>query len=191
MFGASASHGTTVRNVSLPGLTATATGHPDGNEIMASGEVGYATPLDSTFNLVPFGGLDIGSANQRAFVETGGGVLNLAVAGHTTNSVRSILGTRINGANLTLGDTPISTELKLGWAHEFSDRNPIANETFAGQAGTNFTVSGAPISRDSAVVGLGLAAAIATGANVYLHYEGEFSDISTSHTISGGISFTW
>ena len=188
MVGALASFGTTLRNVSpLPGLAATATGHPTGHTLIAAGETGYAIPLDNLFNLAPFASLELNSDSQGAYSETGGGVLNLTVASHTTTSLRSILGTPLNGVNIPIGDTAISTELKMGWAHEYSDRNPMALESFAGLANTNFTVLGARLARDTGIVGLGLSAAIAPGAAIYLHYYGEFSSISTSNAISGGI----
>ena len=191
LVGGGTSHGTTTRTISLPGLTATAIGQPKSDQMLADAELGYATPLDSTFSLAPFAGVDAASANQHAFSETGAGMLNLAVKARTTTSVRSILGTRLNGTGIALGSMKLNTELTMGWAHQFSTLNPAVSEAFAGQANTSFIVSGAPLARDSAVAGLGLSAKLGADSTISLHYDGQFAGNATSHTITAGVSIGW
>ena len=191
MFGMAYSHGTTIRAITLPGLTATAIGQPKSNQLMGSAEAGYAFPLDATFNLVPFASIALSSTDQHAYAETGAGALNLTFAAHTFDNQRSTIGARLKGTNVALGSTLLMTELKLGWSHEFANLNPSVTATFSSATANSFTVTGAPLPRDAGVIGLGVGTAIADNASIHLRYDGEFSGRSSSNTISGGISIDW
>jgi outer membrane autotransporter protein len=131
--------------------------------------------------------MDVGSVDQHAFTETGAGTLNLGVAAKTLTAAQSVLGTRAS-ADLTLGDLVLNTDFKLGWAHEFSTARRVT-QSFAGSP--SFTVAGASLPGDSAVVGVGVATTLDDGLSAYVHYDGAFAGGDSSSTFSAGIRFGW
>lgn len=191
LIGFSFAQGTTQRAISVPGFTGTAIGKPSTDQILLSAQIGYAEPLDEVFAMAPFVQMDFVSANTGAYSETGAGLLNLAFASRTSNSLRSVIGTRLNGVNVDVLGTMLTTELKLAWAHQLSGRTPIAAAAFTGNAGTSFTVAGAPLPRDAAVVGLGLTTSVADNANIFLHYDGQFAGTFSSNALTAGVAINW
>jgi outer membrane autotransporter protein len=179
--------GDSQRNVSLPGLAATASGRPGNSQALGAVEAGYTMAHGDNISLTPFASMNVGSVNQHAFSETGAGTLNLTVAAQTITAAQSVLGTRA-GADLALGSLVLNTDIKLGWGHEFSTARRII-QAFAGSP--NFTVAGASLPGDSAVVGASVAATLDDGLSAYLHYDGAFAGGESSSTVSAGIRFGW
>jgi outer membrane autotransporter protein len=114
------------------------------------------------------------------------------------SSVRSQLGVRV-GRDLDLADlglgvtagTMVNASLKLGWAHELSDTGRTTAVSFAGTPGTSFAVDGAQRGRDSALVGLGIAARLDETVGTYLRYEGDVNGRDAAHALIGGVRVTW
>jgi subtilase-type serine protease len=180
---------TTRRDVSLPGTRAEARGNSSSTEILGSFEGGYALAL-GTATLTPFVGLSFGSVDQNGFAEIGAGALDLATHKQTLSSVKTALGARLNN-DLTLAGRVFTTDLSVGWSHEFAaiDRNVLT--AFSGAPATGFLIDGARVARNSAIVGLGFATAVSTKGNVYLHYDGDLAGSATSHAISAGFHYSW
>ncbi len=86
--------GDSQRNVSLPGLAATASGRPGNSQALGAVEAGYTMAHGDNISLTPFASMNVGSVNQHAFSETGAGTLNLTVAAQTITAAQSVLGTR-------------------------------------------------------------------------------------------------
>ncbi|MGH6828474.1 MAG: autotransporter outer membrane beta-barrel domain-containing protein [Rhizomicrobium sp.] len=188
ILGGAEGRGTTLRDVSVPGATAIASAKSDDGEFLGAFEGGYRTGNSWGINLTPFAGLDFGSVTEEAFTETGGGALDLAAANRNTLSVQSELGARLS-ETLSLGMNPLTTDLKLGWGHEFSKTARLADPSFSG--GSSFLVAGARVPGDSAVIGLGVAAAIMPDAVITLHYDGDLASRGESDAVSLGLRFIW
>jgi uncharacterized protein with beta-barrel porin domain len=182
--------GTTRRNVSLPGLPGQASGHVTDTQLMGSIEAGYGLALGGTVKLTPFAGLALGSVDQDAFTETGAGVLDLHVAKQSQSSVKSTLGARVS-TDLALGDTLVTTDLSLGWAHEFASTGRSSTAAFVGAPAAGFQVAGVKVPGDSALIGFGLATALFANTSIYAHYDGDLAKGADSNAITVGFRFTW
>ena len=61
----------------------------------------------------------------------------------------------------------------LGWKHAFGDTVPTSTQAFAGSDA--FTVVGAPVARNAAIIGAGLDFDIAPSARLGVYYSGEIA----------------
>ena len=181
--------GTTQRTVSLPGAPGSATGHFTDDQILGAVEAGYGLALGHA-TVTPFAGVGFDTVDQDGFAETGAGVLDLRVAKQSDTSVKSVLGSRLS-LDVPVGSALVTTDLKLGWAHEFASVDRTALLAYAGAPTAGFGVAGAKPSRDSAVVGFGLTTALFADTSLYLHYDGDIDGPSTSHAISAGFRVSW
>lgn len=124
-----------------------------------------------TTRLDPFVNLAFVSVDSDGFGEAAGAAA-LASLGTTNQAIFSTLGLRAETA-FSLGDLGLTAKAMLGWRHAYGDTTPEAALSFAG--GAAFTIDGAPVAEDAAVVDLGLAFAIAPEAKLSLHYAGQFA----------------
>jgi autotransporter-associated beta strand protein len=182
------------RPIFVTGLAArTALGQTSTDQFFGQIEAGYRIALGGPLDafVTPFARLQGSTASQAGFTETGAGSLNLAVAGQTTNSLRSVLGFQA-GAAADLGwRDKIGLVLRLGWSHEYADTARPVNASFAGAPASPFTVYGAATPRDGAILGLGASTAIGNATSVYLRYDGELAGGTTSHVLSAGVRLVW
>jgi subtilase-type serine protease len=182
--------GTTRRNVSLPGLPGQAAGHVTDTGFMGSLEAGYGLALGGTTRLTPFAALALGSVDQDGFTETGAGVLGLHVAKQSQSSVKSTLGARLS-TDLDLGAALVTTDLSIGWAHEFAPTGRGTDAAFVGAPTAGFQVAGVKLPGDSAVLGFGLATAVFANTSIYVHYDGDLAKGADSNAITAGFRFSW
>ena len=179
------------RTISFPGITSTANGSTSSNQFFGAVETGYAFPVAKTTSLTPFLGLQGTTANQAAFTETGAGALNLSVDSQTTNSVRSILGLQVD-YDANIGFTgPLALLARAGWAHEYADTARPVTASFAGAPGSGFTVDGAQMARNSAIIALGATTKLTQALSFLLRYDGDVNGSDNAHAITGRLSLTW
>jgi fibronectin-binding autotransporter adhesin len=180
------------RSIAFPGFSAlTARGSTYGNQFLSSVETGRSYSLPDQFVATPFVGLQAVTLDQASFSETGAGVLDLAVNGQSTSSVRTQLGSRFS-RDVELGEGHVvNLGLKLGWAHELSDTGTTTTASFSGAPGAAFAVQGAQRGRDSALVGVGVASKLDQLSSVYLRYDGDLNGPDNAHAVIGGIRLTW
>ena len=187
--GAAYGDGTTRRNVSLPGRAGTAAGHVTDTQLMGSLEAGYGLKLGQV-TATPFAGLALGSVDQDGFTETGAGVLDLHVAKQSQSSVKSTVGARLS-TDLALGSALVTTDLSVGWAHEFAPLGRGTNASFVGAPAAGFQVTGVKVPGDSALIGFGLATAVFANTSIYVHYDGDLASGASSNAITAGFRFSW
>lgn len=183
-----------VRPISIPGLAPrTATGQTRADQFFGQLESGYRFDLGGPLDpfVTPFVRVQGSTATQAGFTESGADSLDLSVAGQTTNSLRSVLGSQLGGA-IDLGwREKLGLVFRLGWSHEYADTARPVNASFAGAPASPFTVAGAQAPRDGAILGLAASTAIAEATSVYLRYDGEMAGGNTSHIFSAGVRFAW
>lgn len=63
----------------------------------------------------------------------------------------------------------------MGWQHAYGDVSPESVFTFAG-GGQPFTITGAPIAKDAAVVEVGASVAIGKDATLGLSFSGQYGN---------------
>lgn len=138
------------RGIAFPGFAAVARSNYDGNVLHGFVEAGLPTPLFGG-TVEPFAGIELYRVHTDGFAETSSAV---ALTGQNAKEVFTLttLGMR--------GQTPIAEGLsarsRIGWQHALGDITPSSLVRFAGNSQT-FQVSGAPLSRDAALVLLDLA----------------------------------
>ena len=180
------------RTIQVGGLTRTAVGESDGWQGFVYGEQGLNLNLSHGVNLQPFTGLQYVYARQNAFTETGAGAMNLDVSGIDTNSLRSMLGSRLQFQSRSARNGWIVTpEVRGLWMHEFLDTTSIVNAQFAGVGGAGFTANGLDLGRDWAILGTGLAARPSDRWELRADYNSQFNDRQALHIGSGTVSYWW
>jgi autotransporter-associated beta strand protein len=182
------------RQITLPNLAPRlAQGRTGANQFLGQLEAGYRIAIDgpAALALTPFARFQGTTVNQAGFTESGAGALNLTVARQTSGSARSVLGAELAGAFGAEGREKLAVQLRAGWAHEYASNARPVTANFAGAPGTSFTVFGAAPQTDSAIVSVAANMAIASGAGLYLRYDGEVGAGISSHSLSGGFRATW
>jgi len=77
--------------------------------------------------------------------------------------------------------------MSLGWQHAYGDLDPSVVLSFTGST-SPFAVSGAPIARDSALVGLGFEYGFSDRVSASVSYTGQFGEDVTDNSIKGGLN---
>jgi len=175
----------TRRQIGGGGLDQTLTADYGGNTTQVFTELGYAFGVTDGLTLEPYAGVAWAGQRVRGFSESGG---SAALSGESSknDTTTTTLGLRGKQA-VTLGTLAGSVSAGLGWRHAFGDLTPASRLAF--DAGQAFTVTGAPISRDAALVELGADLAVSRGATIGLAYAGQYASANRDHT--GRIEVRW
>jgi outer membrane autotransporter protein len=172
----------TDRTVTVGTLTNQLQAIYQGGTTQAFADLGYGFE-ESGIRFEPFANLAYVSLHTPAFSEAGGSAA-LNVQADTIDNAVTTLGVRpstdvsFNGWNMTLRGM-------MGWRHTFGRVLPTATASFAGSNG--FTVSGAPIARDTAAVEAGMDFGLYDNITAGLTYGGQFSNRSTDQIARGTI----
>ncbi len=159
----------------------------DARTVQVFGEVGYGTAFESFF-LEPFAGIAYVNLKTDGFSESGGEAA-LSGARETQDNVYSTLGLRA-AADLPFGEGRFSAEGSLGWQHSYGQITP-RNELAFAAGGAPFSVSGAPLARDSALVGATLGYLAATNVTLGLSYAGQIAGAARDNAVTGQVSITF
>lgn len=160
----------------------------DSGTAQVFGEASYR--FDSGFgtSISPFANLTYVSLDTDGFAERGGAAA-LRSNGDTTETTVSTLGVKGQAA-MPIGGLAVNASGTLGWRHAYDDSAPTSTLAFVA-GGPAFTVSGAPIAQDAAVVELGLGIDVAPNATIGLHYAGQFAEDATDNGLRAtfGVKF--
>jgi outer membrane protein OmpA-like peptidoglycan-associated protein len=108
------------------------------------------------------------------------------VSDATATSTSSLLGVKFNMTDM-MGDGALTPTLKVAWRHNFDDNVWTVNAAFDGLAGSNFSVNGRNLSKDSLAVGAGLGYAFSGDVTAMLDYEGDISSDRVTQSVMGRI----
>ena len=185
----------TQRAMTIPELQPRmANGQAGTNQFLGQLEAGYGVGIYAPAQavLTPFARFQTVAAAQNGFSESGSAnALNLIVAPQNTTSVRTVLGADLAG-NVPVGGTnPLSIALRLGWAHEYADTARSMTASFQGAPSAAFTVYGASLQRDAAVIGFGLETRLAPATLLYARYDGEIAGRDNAHAGTAGLRLSW
>jgi uncharacterized protein with beta-barrel porin domain len=182
------------RQIVIPNLNPrVASGAAGANQYLGQVELGYQVPVYAAAQatLTPFGRLQVINVTQNAVTEWGANSLDLNVQQQATNALRSTVGAQLNGG-IPIGEQgTLALALRLGWQHEFADTGRPMTASFAGAPSAFFTVNGASVQRDAAVLGLQADARVADNLQVYLRYDGELASGNDNHALTAGLRFNW
>lgn len=174
----------TSRSVAFGGFTDALAADYDAGTVQIFGEAGYAMRTGNV-DFEPFAGIAYVNLDVDGFGESGGAAALLG-GGGSTDTTFSTLGVRAS-TDFIVGGQALTLDGMLGWRHAFNDRTPVS--TFAFAEGMPFTVAGAPIAKDSAVVEVGLGMNISPDASVGLSYGGQFGDGADDHSARATFSY--
>jgi outer membrane autotransporter protein len=176
----------TNRFIAFPGFFDVTTSHDTAAQGQAFGEIGYGVAFGNVA-VEPFAGAAFVHLNGEGFTESGGlaalaGSTNREDVGYTTLGVRAAVSyTLINGMVLI-------PRASVAWQHAFGTVTPSVSLAFQA-AGTPFTIFGAPIARDAALVEAGTDLRINPQATIGILYSGQIANTAHDHSLKG--NFTW
>ncbi|MFD9900331.1 autotransporter domain-containing protein [Mesorhizobium sp. NPDC059025] len=173
----------TSRQVSFPGFVDAPSANYRAGTTRLFGELGYGIKAGSVA-FEPFAGLAYVDVRSNGFVEKGGAA---ALTGHSgSNDVAfTTLGLR-GSVDFELGMTNAIARGMIGWRHGFGDVTPLVTQDFIG--GSAFTVAGAPLAKNSAVVEAGLDVAIMPSATVGISYQGQIGSNASNHGVRADLN---
>jgi uncharacterized protein with beta-barrel porin domain len=183
----------TSRTVVLPGafdrLDASFRAQSYGGRI----EAGYRIAL-MNFGITPYAAGQAQSFHTPAYSETGlagGSGFALAYAAQSSSQIRSELGSRFDGRFVMLdGGSELILRGRAAWLHDYSDRITAA-ASFQVLPGTEFTVTGAPVVRDAALVSLGSELRFARGFSLASKVDAELSGHGNAYSGTATLRYGW
>jgi len=173
-----------------PGLIA----HSDynGKEYVGYGEVGYKFNAGGVI-IRPSVAFQVDYLSLDEFTETGAGMYNLDYDDNNIGSYQSFLGVNISGP-IKLGASAVLTpELRLKWAHEFSNDDNMIKARLAGSGSGSswWSVEAETLSRDTAIVGVGMNLKFNKNVAAYLQYDAQINSDFVTHTGLVGLRLEW
>ena len=173
------------RSVTFTRFSESLTSDNDARTTQVFGEIGYAMPIGA-IDTEPFARLAYVHHHTDDFVERGG---DAALHGRSSDDDLgfSTLGLRADKSLPISGGTLLTLEAMAGWEHALGDVSPTMSLAF--DSGSPFTVEGAPIERNSAVLAFGFDL-MSDDENISLSaaYGGKFSGDATSHDFGVTVS---
>lgn len=179
----------TQRLVQFDGINRTAAGSFSGWQGYAYLERGVSF-RSARATLQPYAALQYIYLRQNNYTETGADSLNLSVSGIDVNSLRSLVGGRLQ-YDRGLEGARLLPELRALWLHEFLDTDAVVNSFFAPIGGGSFAIQGLNLGRDWAIVGGGLRYELASGWQIYGNYDAQVNTQQVFHVGSGGVQLAW
>ena len=137
----------------------------------------------------PFAGLAWVHTDTDAFSERGGAA-TLRGASADRNAGYSTLGLRVATSFVTPSGAVLSPRASVAWQHTFGDVIATQNLAFL-STGAGFSVSGAPLARDVAVVEAGLDWAISPAAHLGVFYTGTIGSDARDHAVKGKLTWSF
>lgn len=178
------------RGIAINNINSTAFGDYDGWQSVAYSEYGrdFQTRLGK---LQPYGAMQYIYLRQNSFSETGGGIANLDVDGVDAESLRSILGFRLDREVRTGRGAVLVPQIRTGWLHEFLDTDTVVSNRFAAVPGTSFAAQGLDLGRDWALLGAGLGWRMTDRLTLTSNYDAQLNANQTFHVGSANLQYVW
>jgi outer membrane autotransporter protein len=166
------------RRIAVGGLDQTLRADYGASTTQLFTELGYAIAVGQSLSVEPYAGLAWADLRSRAFRESCGSAA-LSGASQNNQTTTTTLGVRGRQA-LTLDKFEGSITAGAGWRHAFGDLNPTTKMAF--DAGNAFTVAGAPIARNAALLEADFETSMGRSGTVGLSYAGQFGSGTQDHS---------
>lgn len=176
-------HIETSRSVDFPGLSNKLKDHYRAGTLQTFADLGYRIDTPSA-SVEPFVNLAHSQLRSKGFSERGG---EAALHGRAqdTDTTFTTLGLRAS-AKLAVAGIESTARGSLGWRHALGDTTPLSTHAFS--AGNTFTVAGAPLAKNAALVEAGVDMALSPSTNLGLSYDGQFAGSTRQHGVKANIS---
>ncbi|WP_022727567.1 autotransporter outer membrane beta-barrel domain-containing protein [Fodinicurvata sediminis] len=166
------------RRVNLPGDTQNLSADYSAQSYQLFSELGYRMESEAGA-LEPYAGLSYLRQDTEGYEEKGGSAA-LIRESSTRNTYYATLGLRGETSFALEDERSLTLRGGLGWRHAFGDVTPTVEQRFAG--GESFSISGAPIDRDAALLETGLDLELSETTTLSLDYDGQLSPNAQEHT---------
>jgi fibronectin-binding autotransporter adhesin len=173
----------TSRQVTFPGFSDSLTGSYRAGTTQVFGELGYGLKAGSVA-FEPFANLAYVNVHTNGFAEQGGASALTVHSGSSDNTFTT-LGLRAT-TDFDIGSTKATVRGMIGWRHAYGDVTPTVSQAFTGSSA--FTIAGAPIARDAAVIEAGLDFAITPQATLGLSYHGQVGSKASDHGVRADLN---
>lgn len=147
------------------------------------GELGYGIKAGNVA-FEPFANLAYVNVHTNGFTEQGGAAA-LTVYGGSNDVTFTTLGLRAS-TGFDIGTMKATARGMLGWRHGYGDVTPTITQALSGSPA--FSVAGAPIARDAAILEAGLDFAIAPAATLGVSYQGQIGTEARDHGFRADLS---
>lgn len=151
----------------------------DANTASVFAQVDYEIPVNDRMSIKPYANVAHFSHKSDGFAEQGGDAA-LSSSKQTSKVTSFTLGAQ-GKADFSVGANDLQAFAGLGWRHSSGDLDGERKFAFVQGAGSQFTVQGAPVARNAAVVQAGLRAQVAKNTTVGLAYDGQFGSGLQDH----------
>ncbi|MFK4133026.1 autotransporter domain-containing protein [Pseudomonas luteola] len=155
----------------------------DAGTTQVFGELGYLIRQNQV-TLEPFAGLAHVRVHTDSFHERSG-ALALDNKSQDTDVTFSTLGLRAS-TTASVGSVQLKPSATLGWRHAFGDVTPEHKAAFEG--GNTFTLEGAPIARNAAVIEGAVGMALNETVSVGISYGGQLSSDTTDQNVKANLT---
>lgn len=173
------------RNISFSGFSDSEQADRMLGTTQVFGELAYDMDVGG-YNLEPFVGLAYVNTKGGSFTERGLNGAALAVNTDTQNTLYSTLGARA-ATTIALGESVLTPSLTLGWQHANGDTSSEASARFQ-SGGSMFRVSGVPTTKDTALIGIGVAYDISETSKFQFNYSGQIATHGVQNAFSAQFS---
>ena len=174
--------GSTKRRVAFKGFSDRPEGRYDANTQQAFAELGYNLGR-ANVSIEPFASLGYQRYQHDTYTEKGGAAA-LKVHGQTQNNLNSTFGLRLAKLNTLDNGMQLTPRFSAGWKHTYGDVYSDTRQRLV-TGGKNFTVSGAPLDRDSLLVDAGLDLGLSAKHTLGVGLTGEIGTDSRNHGVTG------
>lgn len=169
------------RTVAFPGYAGINSSDYGAGLAQIFGEVGYGLSTNG-IAFEPFAGLAYVHLDGGSGTEVGSDSA-LAFSGGSMDTLYGTLGLRA-GTSLSVAGRTLSPSFTLGWQHAFGDTTPEAVMTYA-VGSAPFTIAGAPIASDAAVLGAALTYELTPQASLSVRYDGQIASTASQNAFTG------
>jgi len=176
----------TRRNIVVGPTTTPVSSNHGGTLLAATAGVGYYLRAGAWW-LDPFASLQYARLREDGFTEAGSGA-GLIVADRTTNALVSTLGARVSRIIESGGGSWIP-QASLAWTHDYGIDEHLVAASYVDAPEAVFSISGEPIDRNGAAIGLAIAYRTGEGLTTLLGYRGEFRSHFDAHGVVGELRY--
>ena len=165
-------------------------GDPSSDVFSFYGETGYRFAVGGAGNVTPFAGLSLASATLDGFTESDSGDTGAAldVEDSDADSLASVLGLRLD-ADMAMSSGVFTPSVSVAWMHEFGDTEQTVDASFADAPGSDFSVVGSEVARDSVLVDAGANFSMDDTFDLGLFYSGQFNENYSANSVSARLGY--
>jgi subtilase-type serine protease len=177
------------RTIAYPGFAEQASADYNSATTQLFAEVAYGLVM-GTAAVEPFAGLAWINVDTDGFSETGA-TAGLSVSSSSSSVTYGTLGVRAATSVVTSGGMVVQPRGSLAWQTASGDLSPSAQMAFLSAPNAGFTVGGAPLADNAALIEIGADLLISDQAQLGLSYVGQYADGVSSYGLQATMTWTF